>query len=116
MRYLTDRLTLALDRQACRGCGRCLEVCPHGVFVRAPGERAVRYRDRAACMECGACARNCPAGAVAVEAGVGCATAILRGAVTGTEECCCGGGGEGKALPPESGACCNGEPPAEGSA
>ena len=52
--------------------------------------------DRDACMECGACALNCPALAIEVKSGVGCATAILIGAVRGTEPTCgcCGDSGK----------------------
>jgi len=52
--------------------------------------------DRDACMECGACARNCPTGALSVKAGVGCAAAIIVGALRGTEPTC-GCGSEGQA-------------------
>ena len=48
----------------------------------------VRIVDRDACMECGACARNCPTAALSVKAGVGCATAIIRGALRGTAPDC----------------------------
>ena len=75
-RYLSGVATLALTDDLCTGCGRCLEVCTHGVFVRA-GVR-VGISDLDACMECGACARNCPHGAITVNAGVGCATGIIN--------------------------------------
>jgi len=88
MRYLSGVVSLALDEELCTGCGRCTEVCPHAVFRCAEGDRAV-VRDRDACMECGACARNCPEDAISVDAGVGCASAVIKGRVTGGEECCC---------------------------
>lgn len=90
LRYLPDVVTLTLDDAACNGCGTCVTVCPHAVFeVRAAKARIV---DRDACMECGACARNCPAGALSVDAGVGCVTAIVRGALRGSEpDCDCSG-------------------------
>jgi NAD-dependent dihydropyrimidine dehydrogenase PreA subunit len=75
--YLKDVVTLKLDSDKCSGCGMCLEVCPHGVL--AIDEKRVRFRNRDACMECGACSRNCPVGAVSVEAGVGCAAAVING-------------------------------------
>jgi ferredoxin len=75
-RYLKGVATLELDGQACIGCGRCVEVCPHQVF-RIEGKRA-RLVDRDACMECGACARNCPVAALAVDSGVGCATGLIN--------------------------------------
>jgi NAD-dependent dihydropyrimidine dehydrogenase PreA subunit len=75
-RYLQDVVTLELDRAACIGCGRCLEVCPHQVFVLA--EKRASLRDRDACMECGACALNCPVKAITVDAGVGCASGMIN--------------------------------------
>jgi ferredoxin len=75
-RYLKNVATLELDRAACTGCGRCMEVCPHGVFAVA--EKRARITDLDACMECGACARNCAAGAIRVDAGVGCASGLIN--------------------------------------
>ncbi len=75
-RYLKNVATLELDRGACTGCGRCVEVCPHGVFSVA--EKQASVSDPDACMECGACARNCAAGAIRVEAGVGCASGLIN--------------------------------------
>jgi NAD-dependent dihydropyrimidine dehydrogenase PreA subunit len=97
-RYPKNGETLALDADACVGCGACVEVCPHAVF-RLEGGKA-RVADRGGCMECGACARNCPAGALSVTAGVGCAGAIILGKLRGTEPSCgC-----------DSGACCGAAP------
>jgi len=91
-RYLRDVVSLVLDEGKCNGCGVCETVCPHAVFEVAEKARIV---DRDACIECGACALNCPTEALIVEAGVGCATAIIIGAVKGTEPTCgcCGGQG-----------------------
>ena len=89
MRYVSNGSSLALDTRRCSGCARCVEVCPHAVFV-VDGRRAVA-RAREDCMECGACARNCPAGAISVRSGVGCADAVLRGMLRGTSpDCGCG--------------------------
>lgn len=91
LRYLRNVVTLKYDDSRCMGCGTCVEVCPHAVFVM-DGKRA-RIVDRDACMECGACAKNCPAVAVSVVAGVGCASALIKGALTGSSvncDCCCG--------------------------
>ncbi len=85
-RYLRNVATLMLDESKCAGCGMCMEVCPHGVLKSAGRKVTVRDRDR--CMECGACALNCPAGAITVNAGVGCAYALIKGALTGTEPAC----------------------------
>jgi NAD-dependent dihydropyrimidine dehydrogenase PreA subunit len=91
LEYLRDVATLSLDPQLCTGCGTCMTVCPHGVFA-LEGRRAAIV-DRDACMECGACALNCPTGAVRVESGVGCASAVITGALRGTGPTCdCSGG------------------------
>lgn len=91
MRYLEGVSTLKLDRQVCIGCGLCVAVCPHGVF--SVEEEKARILDLDRCMECGACARNCPVAALSVKAGVGCASAIIYGWLTGKEPSCdCGGG------------------------
>ncbi len=86
MRYLKNVTTLQLNTEKCTGCGRCTEVCPHGVFVIDNGKAQINDRD--ACMECGACAMNCPAEAISVESGVGCAAGIITGALRGTGPAC----------------------------
>jgi NAD-dependent dihydropyrimidine dehydrogenase PreA subunit len=91
MRYLLNGHSLTLDAALCNGCGRCEEVCPHGVF--AVVERKAAIMDRASCMECGACRMNCAMNAITVSAGVGCAAAVIsamRRGNTGAEACSCG--------------------------
>lgn len=89
LRYLKNVTTLQLEPSLCTGCGMCVEVCPHAVF-RLDEKKAV-LQDLDACMECGACSRNCAFGALSVRAGVGCAAAIINGALTGSEPTCgCG--------------------------
>lgn len=72
----------------CVNCGRCTEVCPHAVF--APGEKKVKMAAPERCMECGACQVNCPTGAILVDSGVGCASAMIKAAITGSKEVTCG--------------------------
>ena len=86
--YLKNVVTLELDAGKCVGCGMCILVCPHEVFGLNDGRVHIDYRD--ACMECGACAQNCPAGAVSVQAGVGCAAAVIN-SLLGRDgsDCCC---------------------------
>ena len=86
LRYLANVVTLELDEGKCNGCEMCTMVCPHAVF--AISDHKARIVDRDACMECGACARNCAVGAISVESGVGCASAIIIGAITGSEPNC----------------------------
>jgi len=97
-RYLKDVTTLSLNPDLCTGCGMCTQVCPHAVFRMENRKAAVSDRD--ACMECGACALNCPAGALTVNPGVGCAAAIIKGFLTGTDPSC---GCEGEQT---EGGCC----------
>lgn len=85
-RYLKNVATLVLSTDACVGCGKCMEVCPHGVF--AISDKKARIEDKDLCMECGACAKNCPTNAISVDAGVGCAYAVIRGWLTGREPSC----------------------------
>ena len=85
-RYLKGVSTLAFVAEKCIGCGRCTEVCPHGVFEIVDSKARVAYKD--SCMECGACALNCPASALEVNAGVGCAAAIIMGWFSGKEATC----------------------------
>ena len=74
-RYLPGVATLELDVDKCTGCRQCEIVCPHRVFAVEDGR--ARILDLDACMECGACALNCAWGAIGVNAGVGCASAII---------------------------------------
>jgi len=73
--YLQNVATLTLDAEKCIGCGRCVEVCPHCVFVFLGHQIVIENFN--ACMECGACMVNCPAEAIFVDAGVGCAAGIV---------------------------------------
>ncbi|MBD3390780.1 MAG: ferredoxin [Chitinivibrionales bacterium] len=98
MRYVKGVSTLDLDVSKCTGCERCTEVCPHGVFVMENGKAHIIDKDL--CMECGACRLNCESAAISVEAGVGCAAAIIYGILAGTEPQCSCTPSEG------SGACC----------
>jgi NAD-dependent dihydropyrimidine dehydrogenase PreA subunit len=90
MRYLSNTASLEFSRGRCVGCGMCIEVCPHGVFSLENKKAVILEKDR--CMECGACALNCAFGALKVDKGVGCATAVINGLISGGEPSCdCGG-------------------------
>jgi NAD-dependent dihydropyrimidine dehydrogenase PreA subunit len=107
MTYLANVVSLAYDQAKCNGCGRCAEVCPHGVFVldERPAARTVaRLADRDLCIECGACQANCRTGAIRVKSGVGCASAIIAGALRGAEPTCgCSDSGRDSS---RAGGCC----------
>ena len=85
LKYLENVVTLQFDTETCNGCGMCVNVCPHGVFNVQNRKAAIV--DKEACMECGACALNCPVNAIKVQSGVGCATAIIMGAIGKKSEC-----------------------------
>lgn len=78
--------SLRYDVGQCIGCGRCEEVCPHGVFVMT--NRVAHLARPRACMECGACRLNCPTPAIEVESGVGCAWVMILAALRGRREVC----------------------------
>jgi NAD-dependent dihydropyrimidine dehydrogenase PreA subunit len=86
MKYLANVTTLQYASEKCKGCGRCVEVCPQSVFEMH--DRRAAITDKDLCMECGACARNCDFDAITVNAGVGCAAAIINGIITGGEPTC----------------------------
>ena len=84
--YLKNVVSLSFSDEKCVGCGRCEEVCPHGVF--SVTDKKARIVERDLCMECGACAMNCPVEAIEVNAGVGCAAAVIYSWLTGKEPTC----------------------------
>lgn len=92
LRYLNNVATLRLDAEKCVGCGMCVNVCPHQVFEIHEGKAEIADLD--GCMECGACLKNCAFSAISVSPGVGCASAIIRGFLTGSDPTCGCSGGE----------------------
>jgi len=86
MKYLSNVVSIELFPDKCTGCGMCLEVCPHDVFVLDNKRAVIQDRDR--CMECGACVNNCAFGALSVDRGVGCAAALINSMISGGEPSC----------------------------
>ncbi len=84
MNQVSEINSLRYDSALCIGCGLCVDVCPHGVF--ALNGRLARLVRPAACMECGACQKNCPVGALWVDSGTGCASAMIRAALSGKKD------------------------------
>ncbi len=95
--------TLKYDLEECINCGMCSKVCPHGVFAR--GEKAAILVNKEACMECGACFLNCPTEAIEVDSGVGCASAMIWAALTGSKEVTCDSGSAEADRPTEAPTC-----------
>ena len=90
MKYLKNVSSLKFFAEKCTNCLACIDVCPHGVFQLK--NKKVGVADKDLCMECGACALNCKCGAISVNSGVGCASGIINGMLTGGEPSCdCGG-------------------------
>ncbi|MBC7364257.1 MAG: 4Fe-4S binding protein [Candidatus Aminicenantes bacterium] len=54
---------LQIKREACTGCGLCLQVCPFGA-LSLDSENIVVVNE--ACTGCGACVPECPAGALSL--------------------------------------------------
>ncbi|PKK86286.1 MAG: ferredoxin [Thermoplasmata archaeon HGW-Thermoplasmata-1] len=52
-----------VDKDACVGCGACVDACPAGA-ISMDGDKAKVDPD--ACVECGACVDACPAGAISM--------------------------------------------------
>jgi len=101
MKYLSNVASIQLISERCTGCWRCIDVCPHGVFIM--NNKKASIVDKDLCMECGACALNCEFGAISVNSGVGCAAAIINSMITGGPPSCdCSGSSSTLA----SGGCC----------
>lgn len=86
MKYLKNSVTLKYFPDKCVGCGKCVEVCPREVFIIQENKALITDRDL--CIECGACMNNCQPNAIEVNAGVGCAGALIYSMVTGREPAC----------------------------
>ncbi len=69
MTYLRNVAKISLKTEKCIGCGICVNVCPHEVFIVNNRKAVLKYKDN--CIECGACDKNCPFKAIEVKAGVG---------------------------------------------
>jgi len=89
MNYIKNVVTLKLEPDLCTGCGLCTEVCPRSVLELDPAQGKVDLINRDSCIECGACMMNCPIGAISVQAGVGCAYALLKSRIQGKEKISC---------------------------
>jgi len=60
-----SRGTVVIDTERCKGCGLCIEACPHQVLafsgtLNKSGYDVVHMRDPEACVGCAFCAMTCP--------------------------------------------------------
>ncbi len=58
--------TTTVDRDLCRGCGRCEEVCRHGAIELVVDEDGLKRAEviPIQCVGCGVCVSVCPSGAL----------------------------------------------------
>jgi len=64
----TDSFAAYADRQLCRGCGKCADICPEGAasleeITRGAGLSLIEPR---LCTGCGNCISECPTGAISL--------------------------------------------------
>ena len=60
------------NRERCKGCGLCVEVCPKKIIVmsdvfNSKGYLAAVCRDETVCVGCTLCARACPDVVIEIE-------------------------------------------------
>lgn len=79
--------TLSYDEKKCTGCGMCVTVCPHRIFRMENKKAKITAKEK--CIECGACAINCASDAIKVDAGPGCAAAVIASAFRGSAKASC---------------------------
>jgi 2-oxoglutarate ferredoxin oxidoreductase subunit delta len=61
----SSEIWISLDRDCCKGCYLCLEVCPNQLFSRDPeanaqGTYPVRLDNAEFCLNCQQCVEICP--------------------------------------------------------
>ncbi|MEJ2364634.1 MAG: 4Fe-4S binding protein, partial [Deltaproteobacteria bacterium] len=63
-----EGMVSTVDQSLCRGCGKCVEVCPYGApeLVDMGENVLVSQIQEVLCKGCGACAVACPTGAAAI--------------------------------------------------
>lgn len=61
--FLKDHeLSPRVDKELCRGCGRCAEICPFDAIKMTPGQQGIHTAEviRHNCVGCGGCVGRCP--------------------------------------------------------
>ncbi|MGQ9708521.1 MAG: 4Fe-4S dicluster domain-containing protein, partial [bacterium] len=61
-----ELLIVRVEQELCRGCGRCVETCPHEAISLKAWQRGIEVAqvDMQRCRGCGNCVTVCPSGAL----------------------------------------------------
>lgn len=64
-KVVRETVTSMIDKNLCRGCSRCVEVCRHGAIDLVTAEDGLRRAEviPVQCTGCGVCVSVCPSGA-----------------------------------------------------
>ncbi len=57
---------IRLDRDRCKDCESCQDICPIGVYGELDEDQKTTFRDRSACFACNACVTQCPEDALSL--------------------------------------------------
>lgn len=57
-------ITLSIDRESCIRCGKCVRVCPSGIFRQEAPNAVIELQYIESCIGCGHCVAVCPTGSV----------------------------------------------------
>jgi ferredoxin len=64
---VTSNWLMAVDADACRGCGKCVKACPVNAIALKGEEAKLAVRDETLCLGCGVCYSACKFGAISMK-------------------------------------------------